>query len=100
MKRKVCFMFVNGSIIEPRRQEMDLGPGLMIFVGVKDYDMACQEAVKLADEGVIMIELCGGFGTLGHAKVVEAVQGRSQVGVVRFDNHPGFDGASGDTKFM
>lgn len=100
MKRKVCFLFVNGSITEAKRQEMDYGAGIMILLGVKDYDMACQEAVKLADEGVIMIELCGGFGTMGHAKVVEAVQGRLQVGVVRFDNHPGYDGASGDTKFM
>ena len=100
MKRKVCFLFVNGSITEPKRQEMDLGAGLMIFIGVKNYDMACEEAIKLADEGVIMIELCGGFGTLGHAMVTEAVKGRIQVGVVRFDNHPGFDGASGDTKFM
>jgi hypothetical protein len=32
--------------------------------------------------------------------VTEAVQGRLEVGVVRFDNHPGFDGISGDTKFM
>lgn len=100
MKRKVCFLFVNGSILEPRRQEMDLGAGLMIFLGVRDYNMACEAAVKLADEGVIMIELCGGFGTLGHGMVTEAVKGRLQVGVVRFDNHPGFDGASGDTKFM
>lgn len=100
MKRKVAFMFVNGAIEQARRMEMDLGTGLMIMVGVRDYNMACTEAVKLADEGVIMIELCGGFGTLGHAKVTEAVYGRLQVGVVRFDNHPGYDGLSGDAKWM
>jgi len=100
MKRKVAFMFVNGSIAEPMRSEMDFGPGTMITIGVKNYAMACEEAVKLADEGVIMVELCGGFGTLGHARVTEAVDGRIGVGVVRFDNHPGYDGASGDTKWM
>lgn len=100
MKRKVCFMFVSTAIAESRREEMDLGTGLMIFIGVSDYEMACEEAVKLADEGVIMIELCGGFGNLGHARVTEAVKGRLQVGVVRFDNHPGYDGVSGDTKFI
>ena len=93
-------MFVHGSITEARRMEMDLGTGLMIMVGVKNYEMACAEAVKLADEGVIMIELCGGFGTLGHARVTEAVAGRLQVGVIRFDNHPGYDNVSGDTKWM
>lgn len=104
MKRKVSFMFVNGSITEARRMEMDLGQGLMIVVGVGNYEMACVEAKKLAEEGVIMVELCGGFGTLGHAKVIEAVNevaaGKCQVGVVRFDNHPGYDNLSGDTKWM
>lgn len=100
MKRKVVFMFINGSIREPRRVEMDLGQGLMIMCGVGSYKMACEEAEKLADEGVIMLELCGGFGTLGHAQVTEAVAGRLQVGVVRFDNHPGYDGISGDSKWL
>lgn len=100
MKRKVVFMFINPAIQEARRLEMDLGSGLMIMVGVNSYDMACEEAVKLADEGVIMIELCGGFGTIGHAKVTEAVAGRLQVGVVRFDNHPGYDNLSGDAKWL
>ncbi len=100
MKRKIVFMFVNGSITEPRRMEMDLGQGLMIVVGVADYNMACEEAKKLVDEGVLLIELCGGFGTIGHARVTEAVAGKIQVGAVRFDNHPGYDNCSGDTKWM
>ena len=77
-----------------------MGQGLMIMVGVGSYEMACEEAVKLADEGVIMIELCGGFGTMGHARVTEAVEGRLQVGVVRFDNHPGYNYESGDSKLL
>ena len=99
--RKVVFMFVSASITEARRMEMDLGQGMMIMVGVSNYDMACIEARKLADEeGVILIELCGGFGTIGHAKVTEAVEGKVQVGVVRFDNHPGYDNQSGDSKWL
>lgn len=47
-----------------------------------------------------MIELCGGFGTIGHAKVTEAVEGKLQVGVVRFDNHPGYDNQSGDVRWL
>ncbi len=101
MKRKVCFMFVNGYYKDgPERTVIDLGQGEMIVVGVGDYEMACAEAKKLADEGVIMIELCGGFGTIGHSEVTKAVEGKCQVGVVRFDNHPGYDGASGDTKWQ
>jgi len=100
MKRKVCFMFINGAFKEaPNRMVMDLGAGEMIVVGVGSYDMACRETEKLAEEGVIMIELCGGFGTIGHAKVTEAAAGRLQVGVVRFDNHPGYENLSGDEKW-
>ena len=107
MKRKVCFMFISAACKEnPMRTVLDLGQGEMIVVGVGSYEMACVEAVKLAEEGVIMIELCGGFGTLGHAKVTEALEGinapagKVWVGVIRFDNHPGYDGLSGDTKWL
>ena len=101
MKRKVSFMFVNAANVEPKRVVIDLGEGgEMIVVGVKDYAMACEQAKLLADEGVLMIELCGGFGTLGHAEVVKAVEGKCQVGVVRFDNHPGYANLSGDTKWF
>lgn len=101
MKRKIVFMFVNGALSEPQRMVMEVGPeGEMIVIGVADYAMACEEAAKIADEGAKCIELCGGFGTIGHARVTEAAAGKCPVGVVRFDNHPGYDGASGDTKWM
>ncbi len=101
MKRKVAFMFISDALKDgAQRAVIDLGAGEMIMAGVGSYQMACEEAVKLADEGVIMIELCGGFGTIGHAKVTEAVNGRLQVGIVRFDNHPGYDNLSGDSKWL
>jgi len=93
-------MFVSASITDTIRTEMDYGPGLMIVIGVKNYQVACEEAVKVAEEGVILLELCGGFGTVGHAMVTQAVKGKCQVGVVRFDNHPGFDGDTGDSRFL
>ena len=99
MKRKVAFMFINAEI-KAAQGRYGPGTGFMSMVGVGSYEMACQEAVKLADEGFILLELCGGFGTIGHAKVTEAVQGRLQVGVVRFDNHLGYDNASGDSRWL
>jgi hypothetical protein len=100
MKRKVCFMFINATITEPVRTSIDLGQGEMLMVGVGSYESACGEARKLADEGVILIELCGGFGIMGQAKVAEAVAGKVRVGAVRFDIHPGYDNASGDERWI
>lgn len=99
--RKIAFMFIHGSNKEARRVEMKLeDTGLMVMVGVGSYEMACEEAKKLADEGFILVELCGGFGTMGHAMVTKAVEGKIQIGVVRFDNHPGYDNISGDEKWL
>ena len=101
MKRKICFMFINGDIKETQKSIMEVGEnGEMILVGVGSYEAAASEAAKLAEEGIVALELCGGFGTIGHAKVTEAVAGKCPVGVIRFDNHPGYDGMSGDEKWM
>ncbi len=100
MKRKICFMFINGDIESVQTSIMNVGEnGEMILVGVGSYDQAVAEAAKLAEEGIVALELCGGFGTIGHAKVTEAVAGKCPVGVIRFDNHPGYGGMSGDEKW-
>ncbi len=72
----------------------------MITVGVHNYDSAVKEAVKLTEEGIVAIELCGGFGHNGVAMVSDAVKGKAVVGVVRFDIHPGLGNKSGDKIFM
>lgn len=70
----------------------------LLTVGVGDYEQAVAVAKDVvANEGIGAIELCGGFGHAGAAMVAAAVA--VPVGVVRFDNHPGLGGASGDTLF-
>lgn len=68
----------------------------LIVVGVKDYDQAAQIARELVDQGVEAIELCGGFGNLGLARVAQAAGNRAFVGAVRFDIHPLLGYKSGD----
>jgi hypothetical protein len=65
---------------------------------VPDYDVAAQVARQLVDEGASMIELCGGVGHIGVARVAQAVP-EVPVGVVRFDKHPALEGKSGDDLF-
>ena len=71
----------------------------LLAVAAKDYEAAAQTARALLDEGIQAIELCGGFGNIGTARIVEAVGGKIPVGVVKFDIHPGLGGKSGDDIF-
>ena len=68
-------------------------------VGVKDYADAEAVAKKLVADGVAAIELCGGFGNEGTARIAAAVGDKAKVGVVRFDCHPGLEFKSGDELF-
>lgn len=71
----------------------------LLSVAAKDYEAAAVLAADLLKEGIQAIELCGGFGSAGVAKIVEAVEGKIPVGVVRFDIHPGLGNQSGDKIF-
>jgi len=72
----------------------------LTVIGVNDYRQAADVARELAEQGVGLIELCGGFGHIGAAEVAKAVGGKAQVGVVRFDAHPGLGFKSGDELFQ
>lgn len=65
---------------------------------VPDYETAAQVAAQLVDGGAVLIELCGGVGHAGVAKIAQAVP-EVPVGVVRFDTHPLLGGKSGDDLF-
>ncbi len=71
----------------------------LTVVGVADYAAAEAITRELIGQGVVAIELCGGFGHEGTARIVAAAGGRWAVGVVRFDVHPGLGGKSGDAVF-
>jgi hypothetical protein len=71
----------------------------LTVVGVANYTEAERVAKSLVGEGIAAIELCGGFGVDGAARVARAVDGKAAVGVVRFDGHPGLSGKSGDAIF-
>ncbi|MHB8061724.1 MAG: DUF6506 family protein [Ruminiclostridium sp.] len=99
--RKVCWLFVNPGVTEGvKRQEMVHGQGIMITLGVDSYERAAEEAKKLVDEGIVLLELCGGFGDRGVAMIKDAVGGAIPVGVIRFDHHPGYNHESGDIRWL
>lgn len=70
----------------------------LLAVSVADYAQAEILAKELVDkENIAAIELCGGFGNAGTARIAACVD--VPVGVVRFDLHPGLGNVSGDELF-
>jgi hypothetical protein len=100
MSLKAAFIFVAPDA-DPavHRALVDTPAVKLTAVGVKNYPQAVEIARQLVAEGILAIELCGGFGHEGAALVRQAVAGQAAVGVVRFDNHPGLGGQSGDEIF-
>jgi hypothetical protein len=68
-------------------------------VAVRDYAEAEEVSKKLVAQGVGAIELCGGFGHSGTARVAAAVAGKAHVGAIRFDTHPALNCKSPDDQF-
>lgn len=100
MALKAAFIFVApGADPDKDRSVVNTPEVELTVVGASNYSDAEKAAVQLVSEGVAAIELCGGFGHAGAARIAKAVEGKAAVGVVRFDNHPGLEGKSGDAIF-
>jgi len=100
MALKAAFIFLAPGAEAQKHRSMIVTPEVeLVTVGVSDYSSAEVLTLELIAEGITAIELCGGFGHLGTARIAEAAKGQAAVGVVRFDCHPGLDGMSGDTIF-
>ena len=95
-KLKVVFMFwAEGADPAKHKATISLESLDAVLIGVRDYDQAAEVSRELVAEGASAIELCGGFGKLGVAKVASAVKG-VPVGAVRFDANPLFGCKNGD----
>jgi len=100
MTLKAAFLFIAPQADPVKHRAVVNTPMVeLTTVGVKDYIEAKKVAVDLVREGIVAIELCGGFGINGAALVNQAVGDKAAVGVVRFDNHPGLGFKSGDSIF-
>ena len=100
MALKAAFIFLAPEVDPEKDRQTVVTPQVeLTAVAAGNYKEAEAVAVKLVDEGIEAIELCGGFGNKGTARIAEAVAGKAAVGVVRFDIHPGLDGKSGDELF-
>ncbi len=100
MTVKAAFIFLAPEVDPQKDRQTVVTPQVeLIAVAAGSYEEAEVVAVELVNEGIEAIELCGGFGNRGTARIADAVAGKAAVGVVRFDGHPGLDGKSGDELF-
>lgn len=103
--RTVAFMFIQPLLEceEDGYQEMHMdlnGKMRFILIGVKDFATAKAQARRLYEGGLVMLELCAGFGHLMTADICKTVESKIPVGVIYIDNHGGYNGESGDVRWM
>jgi len=80
---KGAFIFViPGADSKKQRATVETPNLSVIMVGTKDFDDAANTAKSLVSDGIQLIELCGGFGPVGTAKIIEAVGDKIPVGGV------------------
>lgn len=97
---QAAFLFLSQDANSTKNRTVIATPSVeLTVVGVIDYADAVNVTKALVSDGCKCIELCGGFGFSGTAKIVEAVDDEASVGAVRFDCHPGLNGESGDKLF-
>ncbi|WP_316739197.1 DUF6506 family protein [Pedobacter aquatilis] len=82
--REAFIILESGSDPIQDRFEKVFAPQHTIFIPVPDEQTGVNVAVELADAGYGLIELYGGFTTIGAARIIEAVDGRIPVGVGSF----------------
>lgn len=60
------------------------GDNRTMIVAVPQPSVAAEVAIALVNDGVDLIEVCGSFGVIWQAKVIEAVGGRVPVGAILY----------------
>ncbi len=100
MGLKAGFIFLGAGAEEKVHRSWIHTPSVeLLTVGVADYEIAELVAREMEQLGIKALELCGGFGIEGVARIKKAVSKEVIVGVVRFDHHPGLNDQSGDEFF-
>ncbi len=77
---------VSGKDLDPTRNRMTMASGsfTMIAVGVSSPEQCMRVALEMVDDGVQLLELCGGFGPKWTAKILDAIGGKIPVGSVAY----------------
>ena len=77
---------VKGAGYDPAEHVVRLDSPLIstTMVGVATAEQALPVAKRMVADGIQLIELCGGFGPLWTARVIEAIGGAVPIGSVSY----------------
>jgi hypothetical protein len=75
---------VPGADPAGTRTVVETGAETTVFVGMPQASDGVEIARALVDEGVQLIELCGGFGPVWTGRIIEATGGAVPVGSVGY----------------
>ncbi len=77
---------VQGDGLDPETdvQVMETSSFRMTTIGVAHVEQGSDAARRLVADGAQLIELCGGFGPIWTAKVIEAIDDAVPVGAVAY----------------
>ena len=77
---------VRGDGFDPETdvQIMESPDFKMTTIGISHLEQVCDAARRLVADGVQMIELCGAFGPIWTAKLIEAIDDAVPVGSVSY----------------
>ena len=80
------FIYLGTGSEDPaiQRAVIDQGGLTTTIVAVPATEAAVDAAVELVDAGAQNIELCGAFGPVWTARVIEATEGRVPIGAVTY----------------
>ena len=76
---KFAFMIL-GETFHPENDIAMIHDGDAQIIGVSSVNEACKEAIRLKEEGINCIELCGAFGSEGAMRIIDAVKNSIPVG--------------------
>ena len=76
---KFAYM-IMGENLHPENDVAAIHNGNIQIIGVSSVEEACEKAIKLKQEGIDCIELCGAFGPEGAMCVIDAVHNSIPVG--------------------
>lgn len=83
MKPKALYMFVDPSVDPTKhRAEIETPKSKTVIQGVRSIEEGASMAKQFVEEGVSLVELCGGFGYAGAKAVSDAVGDRASVGMI------------------